>query len=83
LKTTVDRCKSPAVGRAAIYCQEMTTRRLDGDIDVSRYVAEAADRLAAISSGIQGLLEDHIPELRGDARVCHWYGAGVLRRDTT
>jgi hypothetical protein len=59
----------------------MTTRRLDGDIDVSRYVAEAADRLhdrlAAISSGIQGLLEDLIPELRGDARVMELLGASV------
>ena len=59
----------------------MTTRRRDDDVDVSRYVAETADRLhdrlAAVSSGIQGSLEDHIPELRGDARVMELLGASV------
>jgi hypothetical protein len=59
----------------------VTTRRLDGDVDVSRYVAETADRLrdrlAGISSGIQRSLEDHIPELRGDARVTELLGASV------
>jgi hypothetical protein len=59
----------------------VTTRRLDGDVDVSAYVAEIADRLrdrlAAVSSGIQGSLEDHIPELRGDARVTELLGASV------
>ena len=59
----------------------MTARRLDGDVDVSRYVAEAADRLhdrlAELSSGIQGLLEEQIPELRGDARVMELLGASV------
>ncbi len=59
----------------------MTARRLDGDVDVSRYVAETADRLhdrlAVVSSGIQGSLEDHIPELRGDARVMELLGASV------
>src|ERR1700752_4970102 len=69
--TTCEHCKSPVIGGATIYCHEVTTRRLDGDVDVSPYVAKTADRLhdrlAAVSSGIQGLLEDHIPELRGDA----------------
>ena len=59
----------------------MTTRRRDDDVDVSRYVAETADRLhdrlAAVSSGIQGSLEEHIPELRGDARVMELLGASV------
>ena len=59
----------------------MTTRRLDGDVDVSRYVAEAADRLhdrlAELSSGIQSLLEEQIPELRGDARVMELLGSSV------
>jgi DNA-binding NarL/FixJ family response regulator len=59
----------------------VTTRRRDDDVDVSRYVAETADRLhdrlAAVSSGIQGLLEDDIPELRGDARVMELLGASV------
>jgi hypothetical protein len=59
----------------------VTTRRLDGNVDVSRYIAETADRLhdrlAAVSSGIQGLLEDHIPELRGDTRVVELLGASV------
>ena len=59
----------------------MTTRRLDDDVDVSRYVAETADRLhdrlAALSSGIQSLLEEEIPELRGDARIMELLGASV------
>ena len=59
----------------------MTTRRLDGGVDVSRYVAEAADRLrdrlAELSSGIQSLLEEQIPELRGDARVMELLGSSV------
>jgi DNA-binding PucR family transcriptional regulator len=59
----------------------VTTRRLDGDVDVSPYVAKTADRLsnrlAELSSGIQRSLEDHIPELRGDARVTELLGASV------
>jgi hypothetical protein len=59
----------------------VTARRLDGDVDLSRYVADTADRLhhrlAAVSSGIQGSLEDHIPELRGDDRVMELLGASV------
>jgi hypothetical protein len=59
----------------------VSTGRLDGDVDLSRYVAEIADRLhvrlAEVSSGIQGALEDHIPELRGDARVMELLGASV------
>lgn len=33
-----------------------SSRRVAGDVDLSRYVAETADRLAEVSSGIQGLL---------------------------
>ena len=59
----------------------MTTRRRDDDADVDRHVAAIADRLhdrlAAVSAGIQGSLEDHIPELRGDARVMELLGASV------
>jgi PucR C-terminal helix-turn-helix domain/GGDEF-like domain len=59
----------------------VTPRRFDGDVDQDRYVAETADRLhtrlAAISSSVQDSLEDHIPELRGDARVIELLGASV------
>src|ERR1700754_4708867 len=79
--TTCEHRKSPVIGGATIYCHEVTTRRLDGDVDVSPYVAKTADRLsnrlAELSSGIQGLLEEHIPELRGDARVTELLGASV------
>src|ERR1700754_4298305 len=81
LDTTCEHCKSPVISGATIYCHEVTTRRLDGDVDVSPYVAKTADRLsnrlAELSSGIQGLLEEHIPELRGDARVTELLGASV------
>jgi hypothetical protein len=79
--TTCEPCESPVIGGDPIYCDEVTTRRRDTDVDVSRYVAETADRLhhrlAAVSSRIQGLLEDDIPELRGDARVVELLGASV------
>ena len=81
LDTTCEHCKSPVISGATIYCHEVTTRRLDGDVDVSPYVAKTADRLsnrlAELSSGIQRSLEDHIPELRGDARVTELLGASV------
>ena len=81
LETTCARCKSPATGARAIYRHEVTTRRRDDDVDVSRYVAETADRLhdrlAAVSSGIQGRSRSDIPELRGDARVIELLGASV------
>ena len=52
----------------------MTKPRLDSDVEVSRYVAETADRLhdrlADVSSTILRTLEDQIPDLRGDARQC-------------
>ena len=81
LGTTCEPCKSPVIGRATTYRHEVTTRRLDGDVDLSPYVAETADRLhdqlAEVSSGIQSSLEDHIPELRGDTRVTELLGASV------
>jgi hypothetical protein len=50
-----------------------TNPRLDTDVDVGRYIAETAARLQGrldeVSSVIERLLEDNIPELRGDARV--------------
>jgi DNA-binding PucR family transcriptional regulator len=59
----------------------MTKPRLDEDVEVSRYVAETADRLhdrlADLSSIILGNLEDQIPELRGDARLMELLGASV------
>jgi hypothetical protein len=59
----------------------VTKPRLDDDVEVSRYVAETAerlhDRLADVSSIIHRSLEDQIPELRGDARLMELLGASV------
>ena len=59
----------------------MTKPRLDSDVEVSRYVAETADRLhdrlADVSSTILRTLEDQIPDLRGDARLMKLLGASV------
>ncbi|HXB85062.1 PucR family transcriptional regulator [Mycobacterium sp.] len=59
----------------------MTKPRLDNDVEVSRYVAETADRLlqrlAAVSSDVLRTLEDQIPELRGDAQLMELLGASV------
>src|SRR6201996_3684685 len=59
----------------------MTKPRLDSGIEVSRYVAETADRLlhrlAAVSSDVLRTLEDQIPELRGDAQLMELLGASV------
>ena len=55
--------------------------RLDGDVDVSRCVAEVAgrlhERLAEASSEIHRALEDQIPELRGDPRLMELLGTSV------
>jgi hypothetical protein len=55
--------------------------RLDNDVELSRYVAETADRLlhrlAAVSSDVLRALEDQIPELRGDAQLMELLGASV------
>jgi DNA-binding PucR family transcriptional regulator len=54
---------------------------LDAEVEVSRYVADTAnrlhDRLAAASSDILDTLEGQIPELRGDARLMELLGASV------
>jgi DNA-binding PucR family transcriptional regulator len=59
----------------------MTKPRLDNDVEVSRYVAETADRLlhrlAAVSSDVLRALEDQIPELRGDAQLMELLGSSV------
>jgi GGDEF-like domain/PucR C-terminal helix-turn-helix domain len=59
----------------------VTKSRLDNDVDVSRYVAETADRLlqrlAAVSSDVLRTLEDQIPELRGDPQLMELLGASV------
>src|ERR1035441_6690395 len=59
----------------------MTKPRVVEDVDVSRYVAETADRLhgrvADASSIIRRSLEDQIPELRGDAWLMELLGASV------
>jgi GGDEF-like domain/PucR C-terminal helix-turn-helix domain len=59
----------------------VTKPRLDAEVEVSRYVADTAnrlhDRLSAVSSIILGNLEDQIPELRGDARLMELLGASV------
>jgi DNA-binding PucR family transcriptional regulator len=59
----------------------VTKPRLDNDVEVSRYVAETADRLlqrlAAVSSDVLRTLEDQIPELRGDAQLMELLGASV------
>jgi hypothetical protein len=59
----------------------VTKPRLDSDVEVSRYVAETADRLhdrlADVSSTVLRTLEDQIPDLRGDARLMELLGASV------
>src|ERR1700744_4943847 len=57
----------------------VTKPRVDNDVEVSRYVAETADRLlhrlAAVSSDVLRTLENPIPELRGDAQLMALLGA--------
>jgi DNA-binding PucR family transcriptional regulator len=59
----------------------MTKPHLDSGVEVSRYVAETADRLlqrlAAVSSDVLRTLEEQIPELRGDAQLMELLGASV------
>lgn len=59
----------------------MTKPRLDGDVEVSSYVAGVAarlnERLAELSSGLGQFLEDQIPELRGDAALMELLGTSV------
>ena len=55
---------------------------MDSDADVTQYVAETAarlqDRLPEVSSGIQVILENQIPELGGDPRAMELLGPSVL-----
>jgi DNA-binding PucR family transcriptional regulator len=59
----------------------VTKPHVDSGVEVSRYVAETADRLlqrlAAVSSDVLRTLEDQIPELRGDAQLMELLGASV------
>jgi len=59
----------------------MTKAHIDDGVEVSRYVAETAerlhDRIADASSVIRTSLEDQIPELHGDARLMELLGASV------
>jgi DNA-binding PucR family transcriptional regulator len=59
----------------------MTKPRVVEDVDVSRYVAETADRLhdrlADVSSTILRTLQDQIPDLHGDARLMELLGDSV------
>jgi hypothetical protein len=59
----------------------MKKSHLDSDVEVTRYVAETADRLhdrlADVSSTILRMFEDQIPDLRGDARLMELLGASV------
>jgi DNA-binding PucR family transcriptional regulator len=59
----------------------VTKPHIDDGVEVSRYVAETADRLhdriADASSVIRSSLEDQIPELHGDARLMELLGASV------
>jgi DNA-binding PucR family transcriptional regulator len=69
------------VGPTGSTVTVMTKTRVVEDVDVSRYVAETADRLhdrvADAASIIHRSLEDQIPELRGDARLMELLGASV------
>src|SRR4029079_18214639 len=71
---------SPPPPGATIYRRSMSIPG-SGEPDVSRYVAETAERmnkrLTELSSFIRAALEDEIPELRGDARLIDLLGASV------
>lgn len=53
----------------------------DSDVGASRYVVEVAgrfhDRLADIAADIRRVLDDHIPDLRRDARLMELLGASI------
>jgi DNA-binding PucR family transcriptional regulator len=72
--------RQPAVQQSSTVIV-VTKPHLDNDVEVSRYVAETADRLlqrlAAVSSDVLRTLEDQIPELRGDAQLMELLGASV------
>jgi DNA-binding PucR family transcriptional regulator len=55
--------------------------QIGGDVEVSRHIAETAERLhnrlAELSSVMRRSLADQIPELRGDDRITELLGASV------
>jgi DNA-binding PucR family transcriptional regulator len=59
----------------------MKKSHLDSDVEVTRYVAETADRLhdrlADVSSTVLRTFEAQIPDLQGDARLMELLGASV------
>lgn len=59
----------------------VTKPRLDSDVEVSSYVAGVAvrlyERLAELSSALDQMLEEQIPELRGDAALMELLGTSV------
>jgi hypothetical protein len=59
----------------------MTKPRLEGDIEVSSYVAGVAarlnERLTELSSALGRFLEEQIPELHGDAALMELLGTSV------
>lgn len=70
----------PAVSRGSTVIG-VTKARVDGDLEVGRYIAKIAhrlhDRLADVSSAICRSLEEQIPELHGDAVLMELLGASV------
>ena len=70
----------PVVSRGSTVVG-VTKARIDSDLEVSRYIAETAerlhDRLAEVSSVIRRSLEEEIPELHGDAVLMELLGASV------
>ena len=77
----VGRRESPTDARGTIYRHGVTKRGRDEDTDVSRHVAETAERihkrLAEASTYIRRSLEDDIPELRADPRLIELLDASV------
>jgi DNA-binding PucR family transcriptional regulator len=80
-KTTFDHGESQTGVVVGATVVGVTKARVDSDVEVSRYVAQTADRLhdrlADVSSIVHRSLEDQIPELRGDARLMELLGASV------
>src|SRR5246500_561259 len=72
--------RQPAVKQGSTV-MVVTKSRLDGDVEVSSYVAGVAarlnERLAELSSGLDQFLEEQIPELRGDEALMELLGTSV------
>ena len=60
---------------------DVTKAQAGSDTEVSRHVAETAERLhnrlAELASGMHSFLEAKIPELRGDERVTELFAPSV------